>query len=126
MSNIPGVTILNQASEFIKVPVGEWQWNIGSIFSIILSVLIIISATILCTYFTIRKNSVELFVLTLFVSCLLTAGAAKLLINNAYEWQEKEVITYTITLDETTPFLSLQNYKLIKEENGSYFFQTIK
>jgi len=126
MSNIPGVTILNQASEFIKVPVGEWQWNIGSIFSIILSVLIIISATILCTYFTIRKNSVELFVLTLFVSCLLTAGAAKLLINNAYEWQEKEIIIYTVTLDETTPFLSLQDYELIKEENGSYFFKTIK
>jgi len=124
MNNIPGINIINQTSEFIKIPVGEWQWNTGSIFSIILSVLIIIGAVILCSYFTVQKNNVDLFILTLFVSCLLTAGAAKLLINNAYEWQEKEIITYTVTLNETTPFLSLQDYELIKEENGFYFFKT--
>jgi hypothetical protein len=43
---------------------------------------------------------------------------------SGYEWRKDEVITYEITIDETTPYLALQKYHLIKEENGIYTFET--
>lgn len=121
MSNIPGVTILSETSNIIKHPVGDYHANFLSILCFVSLVALIIIGPIIIT-----KSNPSPIICGLFSFFIGTIGAALLLTGwiLGYEQREDEVIKYEITIDETTPYLALQKYHLIKEENGIYIFET--
>ncbi len=121
MSDIPGVTILSETSTIIKHPIGNYHANFLSILCFISIVALVIIVDIIIT-----KKDPPVIICGL---CGISAGIiiAALFITGmalGYEQQEDEVIKYEITIDETTPYLALQKYHLIKEENGIYTFET--
>ena len=121
MNNIPGVTILSETSTIINHPVGDYHANFLSILCFVSIVAIIIIADLI-----IIKRDPPPIICGL---CGISAGiiGAALFITgvvSGYERREDEIIRYEITIDETTPYLALQKYHLIKEENGIYTFET--
>ncbi len=121
MSDIPGVTILSETSTIIKHPIGNYHANFLSILCFISIVALVIIVDIIIT-----KKDPPVIICGL---CGISAGIiiAALFITVmalGYEQQEDEVIKYEITIDETTPYLALQKYHLIKKENGIYTFET--
>ena len=38
--------------------------------------------------------------------------------------KEKEEITYTVTMDKTTPYIDLLDYELIENNGNTYVFKT--
>ena len=121
MSNIPGVTILNQTSNIINHPIGDYHINFLSILCFVLVVAVIIIGPIIIT-----KRDPSLIICGLCSIFIGIIGATLLLTGwlSGYEWRKDEVIKYEITINETTPYLALQKYHLIKEENGIYTFET--
>lgn len=121
MNNIPGVTILSETSTIINHPIGNYHANFLSILCFVLIFALIIIVDIIIT-----KKDPPVIICGF---CSISAGIimAALFITGirlGYEWREDEVIRYEITIDETTPYLALQKYHLIKEENGIYTFET--
>jgi hypothetical protein len=121
MSNIPGVTILSETSTIINHPIGNYHVNFLSILCLVSMVALIIIVDIIIT-----KKDPPSIICGL---CAIFTGiiAAALFITGmtlGYGRREDEVIKYEITIDETTPYLALQKYHLIKEENGIYTFET--
>ena len=119
MSDIPGVTILSETSNIINHPIGDYHANFLSILCFVaIIVLFIIGASIFSktkyTLLIIGSLSIGIIGAILFLTGLASG----------YEWREDKVIKYEITIDETTPYLALQKYNLIKEENGIYTFET--
>ncbi len=119
MSNIPGVTILSETSNIINHPIGDYHVNFLSILCFVsIAVLFIIGAIIF--------NKMKYSLLIIGSLSIGIIGTALLLtgLGLGYEWRKDEVIKYEITINETTPYLALQKYHLIKEENGIYTFET--
>lgn len=121
MNNIPGVTILSETSKIINHPIGDYHVNFLSILCFISVVALIIIGPII-----IVKRNPPLIICGLFSLFIGIIGATLLLTGwlSGYKWQKDEVIKYEITINETTPYLALQKYHLIKEENGIYTFET--
>ena len=121
MSNIPGVTILSETSTVIKHPIGNYHANFLSILCFVSVVALVIIGPIIIT-----KRNPSLIICGFFSLFMGIIGATLLLTGwlSGYEWRKDEVIRYEITIDETTPYLALQKYHLIKEENGIYTFET--
>lgn len=122
MNNIPGVTILSETSTIINHPVGDYHANFLSILCFVSVVALIIMASIIFS-----KANISPIICVLYTSFVGGIAAALFLMGwiSGYEQQEDEVIRYEITIDETTPYLALQKYNLIKEENGIYTFETL-
>ena len=121
MSNIPGVTILSETSNIINHPIGDYHANFWSILCFVSVIALIIIVDIIIT-----KRDPSLIICGLCSIFIGIIGATLLLTGwlSGYEWRKDEVIKYEITIDETTPYLALQKYHLIKEENGIYTFET--
>lgn len=121
MSDIPGITILSETSTIIKHPVGDYHINFLSILCFASVVALVIIGPIIIT-----KRNPSLIICGFFSLFMGIIGATLLLTGwlSGYEWRKDEVIRYEITIDETTPYLALQKYHLIKEENGIYTFET--
>ena len=121
MSDIPGVTILSETSNIIKHHIGNYHVNFLSILCFVLIIALIIIVDIIIT-----KKDPPVIICGLYgISAGIIMAALFITgIRLGYEWREDEVIKYEITIDETTPYLALQRYHLIKEENGIYTFET--
>jgi hypothetical protein len=121
MNNIPGVTILSETSTIINHPVGNYHANFLSILCFVSIVVLIIIAD----FIIVKIDPSPIFCGLCGISAGII-GAALFITGMAlgYERREDEVIKYEITIDETTPYLALQKYNLIKEENGIYTFET--
>ena len=121
MSNIPGVTILSETSNIINHPIGDYHINFLSILCFVSVIALMIIVDIVITKRGLSPITCGL--LGLFVGII---GATLFFTGwvSGHEWREDEVIKYEITIDETTPYLALQKYHLIKEENGIYTFET--
>ena len=121
MSNIPGVTILSETSNIINHPIGDYHINFLSILCFVSVVALIIIGPIIIT-----KRDPSLIICGLCSIFIGIIGATLLLTGwlSGYEWRKDEIIKYEITINETTPYLALQKYHLIKEENGIYTFET--
>ena len=121
MSNIPGVTILSETSNIINHPIGDYHINFLSILCFVLVIALMIIVDIVITkrdLSPITCGLCGLFVGIIGATLLFTGWTL------GHEWRKDEIIKYEITIDETTPYLALQKYHLIKEENGIYTFET--
>lgn len=118
MSNIPGINIINQTSEMVTVYGTPYHFEKTILYLAVILILVIGSIFLLEK---ISKSFVPLVLLiVIYFGGFLTvqgymAGFSK---------KEKEIITYTVTMDKTTPYIDLLDYELIEIKDNTYIFKT--
>ena len=119
MNNIPGINIINQTSEMVTVYGNPYHFGKSILYLAIVLILVIGGILLL-------EKIPKLFVplVLLIIICLggfLTAQG----IMAGFQKEEKEIITYTVTMDKTTPYIDLLDYELIEiKDNNTYIFKT--
>lgn len=118
MNNIPGINIINQTSEIVTVYGNPYHFGKSILYLAIVLILVIGGILLL-------EKIPKLFVPLVLpiIICLggfLTAQG----IMAGFQKEEKEIITYTVTMDKTTPYIDLLDYELIEIKDNTYIFKT--
>ena len=118
MSNIPGINIINQTSEMVTVY--GTPYHFGQIILYLAVILILVVGGIFLLE-KIPKSFIPLVLsIIIYLGGFLTAQG----VMAGFTKKEEEVITYTVTMDETTPYIDLLDYKLIEIKDNIYIFKT--
>ena len=118
MNNIPGINIINQTSEMVTVYGTSYHFKESILYLVIVLILVIGGIFLL--------EKIPKFVpLVLPIIICLGGFLAAQGIMAGFQKEEKEIITYTVTMDKTTPYIDLLDYELIEiKDNNTYIFKT--
>ena len=119
MSDIPGINIIDQTSKMITVYDTPYHFGWISFLYLAITLILVIGGIFLLE--KIPKLTIPL-VLPIII-CLGGFLFSQVLLSG-FTIKEKEEITYTVTMDKTTPYIDLLNYELIEINGNTYVFKT--